>query len=117
MPDDQPALVLASTSPFRRELLRKLGLRFDTAAPHIDETPLPHEDPESLVKRLSLEKARDGMVKGRWGVEFLFRKSILRERPERGHTAYAYQDGAVIPGEEDTTENTRMDAMLNSLAV
>jgi septum formation protein len=58
MPDDQPALVLASTSPFRRELLHKLGLHFDTAAPQVDETPLPHEDPESLVKRLSLEKAR-----------------------------------------------------------
>lgn len=58
MPDNKPALVLASTSPFRRELLHKLGLRFDTAAPHVDETPLPHEDPEALVKRLSLEKAR-----------------------------------------------------------
>ncbi|MEA3302950.1 MAG: Maf family nucleotide pyrophosphatase [Pseudomonadota bacterium] len=57
MPIEKPTLVLASTSPFRRELLNKLGLPFETAAPDIDESPLPDEEPESLVKRLSLEKA------------------------------------------------------------
>ncbi len=56
MPIEKPTLVLASTSPFRRELLNKLGLPFETAAPDIDESPLPDEEPESLVKRLSLEK-------------------------------------------------------------
>ncbi len=55
---ENPVLVLASTSPFRRELLNKLGLPFETAAPDIDESPLPDEGPESLVKRLSLEKAK-----------------------------------------------------------
>ena len=54
MPNENPTLVLASTSPFRRELLSKLGLSFATAAPDIDESPLPDEEPESLVKRLSL---------------------------------------------------------------
>jgi MAF protein len=58
MPNENPTLVLASTSPFRRELLSKLGLPFATAAPDIDESPLPDEEPESLVKRLSLEKAK-----------------------------------------------------------
>lgn len=58
MANENPALVLASTSPFRRELLGKLGLPFETAAPDIDESPLPDEEPESLVKRLSLEKAQ-----------------------------------------------------------
>lgn len=58
MPIDNPTLVLASTSPFRRELLNKLGLPFETAAPDIDESPLPDEEPESLVKRLSFEKAK-----------------------------------------------------------
>jgi MAF protein len=58
MPNENPTLVLASTSPFRRELLNKLGLPFATAAPDIDESPLPDEEPESLVKRLSLEKAK-----------------------------------------------------------
>ncbi len=58
MPNQNPTLVLASTSPFRRELLNKLGIPFETAAPDIDESPLPGEEPESLVKRLSLEKAK-----------------------------------------------------------
>ena len=51
-------LVLGSTSPFRRQLLAKLGLPFDTAAPETDESPLPGERPEQLVARLAEAKAR-----------------------------------------------------------
>lgn len=51
-------LVLASTSPFRRELLARLGLAFQTAAPHVDETRQPGEPPEQLVMRLAEAKAR-----------------------------------------------------------
>jgi MAF protein len=51
-------LVLGSTSPFRRSLLEKLGLRFDTARPDIDESPLPGESPATLVARLAEHKAR-----------------------------------------------------------
>lgn len=51
-------IVLASTSPFRRQLLEKLGLRFATAAPDIDEARIADETPEALVKRLSLQKAQ-----------------------------------------------------------
>lgn len=51
-------LVLASTSPFRRELLGKLGLEFSTAAPDVDETPQPGESARALVKRLAEAKAR-----------------------------------------------------------
>ena len=61
MPDDSPALphiTLASTSPFRKELLERLGIVFDTAAPDVDETSLEGELPEALVKRLSEDKAR-----------------------------------------------------------
>jgi len=50
-------LVLGSTSPFRREILQKLGIPFETAAPDIDESPLENEDPQALVKRLAEEKA------------------------------------------------------------
>jgi len=64
-------LVLASTSPFRRELLGRLGLPFEVAAPNIDESRLPGESPEALVLRLSEAKARavaaqlpDGLVIG-----------------------------------------------------
>ncbi len=51
-------LVLASTSPYRRELLNRLGLTFATAAPSVDEARLPDESPEDLVRRLSEAKAR-----------------------------------------------------------
>lgn len=51
-------LVLASTSPYRRELLARLGLPFETANPQTDETPLVGESPEALALRLSEAKAR-----------------------------------------------------------
>lgn len=51
-------LVLASTSPFRKMLLEKLGLTFTTASPQIDEGRQADEPPEALVQRLAQEKAR-----------------------------------------------------------
>jgi MAF protein len=51
-------LVLASTSPYRRELLERLGIPFETASPNVDETKVDGETPEQLVKRLSETKAR-----------------------------------------------------------
>lgn len=53
-----PQIVLASTSPFRRELLARLGLPFETAAPDTDESPLPGESPEATALRLSEAKAK-----------------------------------------------------------
>jgi MAF protein len=53
-----PLLVLASTSPFRRALLERLGISFTTAAPETDESPRPGETPQQLVVRLSEDKAR-----------------------------------------------------------
>ncbi|MCG9596748.1 Maf-like protein [Vibrio sp. Isolate25] len=50
-------LVLASTSPYRKQLLDKLSLPFVTASPRFDETPLSNEQPENLVKRLAIGKA------------------------------------------------------------
>jgi septum formation protein len=51
-------LILASTSRYRRELLLRLGLPFQTARPDVDETPLPNESPQFLAQRLSEAKAR-----------------------------------------------------------
>jgi 7-methyl-GTP pyrophosphatase len=51
-------LVLASTSPFRRSLLQRLGLPFETSAPEVDESPLENESPSTLVTRLAEAKAR-----------------------------------------------------------
>lgn len=53
-----PALVLASTSPYRRDLLARLGLPFEVARPEVDETPLSGESPEALARRLADAKAR-----------------------------------------------------------
>ena len=51
-------LVLGSTSRYRRELLQRLGLAFEVAAPDVDETALAGESPRSLAIRLALAKAR-----------------------------------------------------------
>ncbi|MDQ2702971.1 MAG: Maf family nucleotide pyrophosphatase [Pseudomonadota bacterium] len=52
-----PRLVLASTSPYRRELLSRLRLPFDVARPETDETPRPGETPAALALRLAAAKA------------------------------------------------------------
>jgi septum formation protein len=51
-------LVLASTSPFRRELLARLGMPFETDSPEVDETRHLDEPPQVLVLRLAEAKAR-----------------------------------------------------------
>lgn len=51
-------LVLASTSPYRRDLLARLGLPFSTVAPRVDETAAPGEPADRLAARLALAKAR-----------------------------------------------------------
>jgi len=51
-------LVLGSTSRYRRELLARLGLPFEIAAPDVDETALPGEAPAQTALRLSEAKAR-----------------------------------------------------------
>jgi septum formation protein len=51
-------LVLASTSPFRRELLARLQLPFETVAPDTDESALPDEAPTATAMRLAEAKAR-----------------------------------------------------------
>ncbi len=51
-------LVLASTSPFRRELLARLQIPFETVAPQTDESALPGETPPATARRLAETKAR-----------------------------------------------------------
>lgn len=51
-------LVLASTSLYRSELLKRLQIPFITAAPDVDETPLSDETAQATSHRLSREKAR-----------------------------------------------------------
>ncbi len=56
--DTQVKLILASSSPYRRQLLERLGLPFECISPEIDETPIEGEVPEQLAKRLAMEKAQ-----------------------------------------------------------
>lgn len=55
---EMPPLILASTSTYRSELLARLRLPFKTAAPQVDETPLPGEGAKQTSLRLSQAKAR-----------------------------------------------------------
>ena len=50
-------LILASGSPYRRELLARLGLPFSVCSPNIDEGAMPHEDFVQTAQRLACEKA------------------------------------------------------------
>ena len=52
-------IVLGSTSPYRKALLNRLKIPFVTAAPDIDESPLPNESPRAMVLRLTEAKARE----------------------------------------------------------
>ena len=51
-------LILGSTSRYRKELLSRLQIPFETAAPDVDETPHSNESPKGLALRLALAKAR-----------------------------------------------------------
>ena len=51
-------LILASSSPYRRELLQRLRWPFDCQSPQVDETAQPGEPPAHLARRLALEKAQ-----------------------------------------------------------
>lgn len=50
-------LILASSSPYRQDMLKRLGLAFSAVPPQVDETPLPDETPAGLALRLSRAKA------------------------------------------------------------
>lgn len=58
VPGSYPTLILASTSPYRRDLLTRLGLPFEAIGPHIDETRHEGEAAQDMVLRLAREKAR-----------------------------------------------------------
>lgn len=58
MPGTLAPLVLGSSSPYRRELLTRLGLPFEVHSPDIDESAKPGETPRNLALRLSAEKAK-----------------------------------------------------------
>ena len=54
---ESPKIVLASSSPYRKALLERLCIPFDSTSPEVDESPLTGETPEQLVVRLACLKA------------------------------------------------------------
>jgi len=92
-----PNLILASTSPYRRVLLEKLGVTFECAAPNVDESPQPVESPRHLVVRLAQEKA----------------KSLAARFPDHliiGSDQVCVLDG-IITGKPHTEENARQQLL------
>lgn len=59
---DIPHILLASRSPRRAELLRQIGVVFESVEVAVDETPLSNEAPTDYVRRLALAKARAGLL-------------------------------------------------------
>lgn len=57
MPRKQPLVTLASSSPWRRQLLRQIGIWFEATSPDVDETAQPGETSEALARRLARMKA------------------------------------------------------------
>ncbi|MDR0703304.1 MAG: Maf family nucleotide pyrophosphatase [Azoarcus sp.] len=90
-------IYLASTSPRRRDLLRQIGVQFDTlvfrggergADADVDETPEPDEPAERYVQRLALTKASAG-------VRRLFWRKLPRQPVLAADTAIEL-DGGII---------------------
>lgn len=57
-PASSRTLILGSSSRYRKELLSRLNIPFEVAAPEVDETPHINETPRELALRLALAKAR-----------------------------------------------------------
>lgn len=87
-------LVLASTSPFRRAILQKLEIPFETFSPSIDESMRVDEIPEQLVARLAEEKAKAAKVE--------FSDALII-----GSDQVAVVDGQILgkPGNHETAVN------------
>jgi len=115
-------LVLASTSPFRKQLLEKLHLSFLTAKPNVDETPLDGESAQQLVERLAIKKAQaiapnyedaliigsdqvcvnEGVILGKPGN---FENAFLQLKAASGKKIIFYTGLAVINTETDNIQS------------
>ncbi|NLX16948.1 MAG: septum formation inhibitor Maf [Ramlibacter sp.] len=108
-----PHIILASTSPYRRELLQRLRIPFETISPQVDETPFADEQPRQLARRLAEAKARavaelhpDAVVIGSDQVADLHGKSlgkplqhdraVTQLRAMRGQTVVFHTAVAVV---------------------
>jgi septum formation protein len=88
-----PRLILASTSIYRRELLERLRLPFDTARPEVDESPQPGESPLALAERLAIAKA--GVIADREPAAFVIGSDQVAELDGRPLGKPGARDGAL----------------------
>jgi len=135
---DFPRLILASSSTYRKELLSRLHLPFETAVPAIDETPLAGETPEQTALRLAKEKALavalhapgalvigsdqvatlDGEQIGKPGTheKALAQLQKMRGRKVIFHTALCLRDTRPGAGQEVQAENVKTFVSFRNLA-
>ena len=115
-------LILASSSPYRRELLQRLGIPFEVIAPDVDETPALGETPQALVERLAIAKARavadqrpnalvvgsdqvavyDGTIVGK---PLTHKRAVEQLRLASGKTVTLYTGLALINGDSGHTQS------------
>jgi septum formation protein len=88
-----PRLILASTSIYRRELLERLRLPFETARPEVDENPRPGESPIALAERLAIAKA--GAIAEREPAAFVIGSDQVAELDGRPLGQPGTRDGAL----------------------
>ncbi|MGH8272741.1 MAG: Maf family protein [Gammaproteobacteria bacterium] len=94
------SLILASTSRYRRELLARLGITFETAAPHVNETLADGEAPADAALRLARAKAR----------------AVAEQRPEAlvlASDQLADLDGTALGKPRDAAEARRRLAQMS----
>jgi 7-methyl-GTP pyrophosphatase len=120
-------LVLASSSIYRSELLKRLQLAFETMAPNVDETPLPNESARATSIRLAQEKARvvagkypDALIIGsdqvallegrQLGKPITHDNAVRQLRAMRGKTAHFYTALALL---NSKTGNMQTDVAEN----
>src|SRR3954447_23847978 len=116
VPPENRALMLGSSSPYRRELLSRLRLQFGVETPDVDETPRAGEAPRELALRLALAKAHavaarfpravvigsdqvaelQGRALGKPGDH---ETAVAQLRQMRGHTVVFHTGVAVVCGE------------------
>jgi septum formation protein len=88
-----PRLILASTSVYRKELLERLRLPFDTVRPEVDESPRPGESPTALAERLAVAKA--GVITEREPAAFVIGSDQVAELDGRPLGKPGSRDGAL----------------------
>ena len=121
--DLSPPIILASSSPYRKQILERIGLKFSCQSPDIDESALPNENAQSLVERLSQQKAlavaanynkglfigsdqvsvQDGQIIGK---PLNHQDAVSQLRAASGKTALLYTGIALVNAETHDLQST-----------